>query len=167
MSPAPQLPGGHWQGCRGLSGLFVSLPGVSNSTAHAQPPCCNAGALRLSLLCIAPPHPGRLALAPCRHRDCISDEHYLPSLLAMYGLDNEVRALYLFVDDVAAFVDEGVESSAQHTSNIDWLLLLQPGRGRRGGKGHICMHCSCLWARVRFAHPTAAAAPAWCRRPAT
>ncbi|EFN57293.1 hypothetical protein CHLNCDRAFT_143889 [Chlorella variabilis] len=24
-----------------------------------------------------------------RHRDCISDEHYLPSLLAMHGLDNE------------------------------------------------------------------------------
>lgn len=26
----------------------------------------------------------------CRQRDCASAEHYLPSLLAMYGLDNEV-----------------------------------------------------------------------------
>jgi hypothetical protein len=25
-----------------------------------------------------------------RHRDCVSDEHYLPSLLAMHGMDNEV-----------------------------------------------------------------------------
>lgn len=24
-----------------------------------------------------------------RHRDCVSDQHYVPSLLAMYGLDNE------------------------------------------------------------------------------
>lgn len=27
---------------------------------------------------------------PCRRRECISDQHYFPSLLASYGLDNEV-----------------------------------------------------------------------------
>lgn len=39
------------------------------------------------------PLPSRLPpLPPLRsQRHCPSDEHYVPSLLATYGLDNEVR----------------------------------------------------------------------------
>lgn len=38
-----------------------------------------------SLPACPPPPPGRF-------RECISDQHYIPSLLAMYGLDNEASS---------------------------------------------------------------------------
>lgn len=41
------------------------------------------------MLARSPPSPQPAPHGCCRHRDCISDEHYLPSLLAMHGLDNE------------------------------------------------------------------------------
>ena len=38
-------------------------------------------------LCMWQSHPARSSL--CRKRDCYSDEHYVPVLMAYLGLDNE------------------------------------------------------------------------------
>lgn len=71
----------------GGGGLLCSLSMVQRAQADMAALLLSG---QVALSC--PSFSGRL---PRRFRECISDQHYIPSLLAMYGLDNEVNGCWL------------------------------------------------------------------------
>lgn len=70
----------------GAHAAAAAAAGAGAGQARSGPQCFSASAVRGA----ASDSCRSCRRRPCSMHECVSDEHYPPSLLAMYGLDNEV-----------------------------------------------------------------------------